>query len=82
MGWRKKKRREHCSKIELVLPQKEEEEIKAAKKRPDLGEGGGKSARTPSHGLHVPDLPFGEITIEVISLVKHCTTQQQRKVQG
>jgi hypothetical protein len=38
MGW-KKKRREHCSKIELVLPQKEEGEIEAAKKRPDLGEG-------------------------------------------
>jgi len=38
-GWQRKKRREHCSKIELVLPQKEEGEIEAAKKRPDLGEG-------------------------------------------
>jgi hypothetical protein len=36
----KNKRREHCSKIEIVLPQKEEGEIEATKKRPDLGEGG------------------------------------------
>jgi hypothetical protein len=33
------------------------------------------------HGRHFPDLPFGEITIEGTSIPKHCTTQQQRKVQ-
>jgi len=42
------------------------------------------SGRTVLHGFHFPDLPFGEITIEVTSFVKHCTTapqQQARKVQ-
>ena len=72
MGW-KKKRREHCSKIELVLPQKEEGEKKQPKKRPNLEVGGKKSVRTFSHGRHFPDLPFGDITIEGSSTVKHCT---------
>ena len=36
MGWKKKKRREHCSKIELVLPQKEEGKQKQPKKDPIL----------------------------------------------
>ena len=39
-----------------------------------LGERGGKSVRTSFHGRHFPDLPGGEITIEVTSTVKHCTT--------
>ena len=47
MGWKIKKRREHCSKIESVLPQKEEGKLKQPKKRPDLVErAGGKSERT------------------------------------
>ena len=41
----------------------------------------GKSVRTVIHVCHFPDLPFGEITIEGTSIPKHCTTQQQRKVQ-
>jgi len=35
-----------------------------------------------THARHFPDLPGGEITIEGSSTAKHCTTQQQRKVQG
>ena len=35
-----KTKREHCSKIESVLPQKEEGKIEATKKRPDLERGG------------------------------------------
>ena len=60
-----------------MLPQKEEGEIEAAKKRPDLGEG--KSVRTSIHGRHFPDLPCGEITIEGISTVKHCTTHSNKE---
>ena len=36
MGLEKKERREHCSKIELVLPQKEEGEEKQPNKDPIL----------------------------------------------
>ena len=54
-------------------------EIEAAKKRPDLGEGGGNSVRTVFHGRHFPDIPGGEITIEVTSRVKHCTTAATKK---
>jgi hypothetical protein len=57
-------------KIELVLPQKEEGDIEAAKER---GEGRGKSVRTVCHGRHFSDLPCGEITIEGNSTLKHCT---------
>ena len=53
-------------------------EIEAAKKRPDLGEGG-KSVRTVCHGRHFPDLPGGEITIEGTSTHKHCTTSSNNK---
>ena len=82
-GWGKKKRREHCSKIELVLLPKEEGEIEAALKMTRSWRGGGKSKRTLIHGRHFPDLPGGEITIEGNSTVKHCTTAtKQRKVQG
>jgi hypothetical protein len=70
-----------CSKIESVLPQKEEGKIEAAKKTPDLMEREGKSVRTAVHGHQFPDPPGGEITIEGTSIGKHCT-QQQRKVQG
>jgi len=52
-------------------------EIEAAKKRPDLGEGG-KSVRTSIHVRHFPDLPFGEITIEGTSVTKHCTTATKK----
>ena len=38
-----------------------------------------KSVRTVSHGRHVPDLPFGEITIEGSSSVKHCTIAAPKK---
>jgi len=41
-----------------------------------------KSVRTLVHDRHLPDLPFGEITIEVTSIEKHCTTTKQRKVEG
>ena len=77
MGW-KKKRREHCSKIELVLTQKEEGKKKQPKKDPIL-ERWRKSVRTDLHGRHFPDLPFGEITIEGTSIVKHCTTAATKK---
>jgi hypothetical protein len=36
-------------------------------------------ARTVIHGHHFPDLPFGEITIEGTSSVKHCTTSAATK---
>jgi hypothetical protein len=51
--------------------------IEAAKKRPDLGEGG-KSVRTVKQGRHFPDLPGGEITIEGNSITKHCTTTTKK----
>ena len=35
--------------------------------------------RTVSHCRHFPDLPGREITIEGNSIVKHCTTQQQKE---
>ena len=35
--------------------------------------------RTSIHGRHIPDLPCGEITIEVTSLFKHCTTAATKK---
>ena len=54
-------------------------EIEDAKKRPDLGEGGGKSVRTVLHGRHFPNLPFGEITIEGTSKFKHCTNTAQQQ---
>jgi len=56
-----------------VLPQKEEGgNIKAAKKRPDLGEGGGKSVyvRTVTHGRHFPDLPGGNVGIKTSLAIK------------
>jgi len=40
---------------------------------------GGKSfVRTFLHGCHFPDFPCGEITIECISTVKHCTTATKK----
>ena len=75
----KKKRREHCSKIELVLLRRNKKgERKQPKKDPIL-ERGGESVRTSFHGRHFPDLPGGEITIEGISIVKHCTTATTKK---
>ena len=70
---------------EISAGAKERREREIARKRPDLGDlerEGEKSVRTVMHVRHFPDLPFGEITIEGTSFVKHCTTQQQRKVQG
>jgi hypothetical protein len=40
---------------------------------------GGERVRTHKHVRHFPDLPFGEITIEVTSIVKHCTTATTKK---
>ena len=77
-----KKKEEHCSKIELVLPQKEEGKQKQShKKRPDvlLERGGEKSVRTCLHVRQVPDLPCGEITIEGSSTLKHCTYTTTKK---
>jgi len=79
MGLEKKEERAFCSKIELVPAQKEEGKKKQPKIDPILERG--KSVRTLLHVRHFPDLPFGEVTIEGLSPLKHCTTQQQRKVQ-
>ena len=76
MGLRKKRR--HCSKIELVLPQKEEGKLKSSQKRDPMLERGWKSERTLIHGRHFPDLPGGEITIEGSSMVKHCTAATKK----
>jgi hypothetical protein len=38
-----------------------------------------KRVRTVIHVRHFPDLPCGEITIEVISIVKHCTAATTKK---
>jgi hypothetical protein len=65
-------------KIELVLTRKEEGKKKQPKKASIL-ERREKSVRTCSHGYHLPDLPFGEITIEVNSIIKHCTTTTTKK---
>ena len=69
MGWKKKEERAHCSKIELVLPQKEEGEKKQPKKDPIL-ERRGKSVRTPFHGRHFPDLPGGNVGIKTTLATK------------
>ena len=37
------------------------------------------SVRTVTHGRHFPDLPGGEITIEVSSTSKHCTHTATKK---
>ena len=55
-------------------------EIEAAKKRPDLGEGG-KSVRTSSHGRHFSDVPCGNVCIKSILRVKEkCHVGHQRSV--
>ena len=48
-------------------------------KKDQILERGGKSVRTLLHGCHFPDLPFGEISIEGSSTVKHCTTATTKK---
>ena len=80
MGLKKKKRREHCSRIELVLPERRREKETAKNKDSILGRRG-KSVhvRTFIRVRHFPDLPCGEITIEGISFVKHCTTATTKK---
>ena len=70
----KKKEERALFKNRISAATERRREINGTKKRPDLGEGG-KSVLTPLHVSHFPDLPFGEITIEVTSIVKHCTTQ-------
>ena len=52
-----------------------------AKKKYDLERGVRKkeSARTCIHARHCPDVPGGEITIEGISVEKHCTTPGIKK---
>ena len=47
---------------------------KEEKKRQPKKDPIGKSVRTSIHVRHSPDLPGGEITIEVTSTLKHCTT--------
>jgi hypothetical protein len=54
---------------------RKEEGKKKQPKRDPILERGEKSVRTLTHVRHFPDLPGGEITIEVTSKVKHCTTQ-------
>ena len=39
----------------------------------------GKSVHTSIHVRHFPDLPCGDITIEVTSITKHCTTPTAKK---
>ena len=74
-----KKRREHCSKIKLVLPQKVHVEGKKKQPKKDhILEREGKSVRTCIHVRHFPDLPGGEITIEGSRLLKHCTTATKK----
>jgi len=74
---RLKKEERTCSKLTLAGT-KEKGQRKSQKKTRSWG----KSVRTGFHVRHFPDVPCGEITIEVTSSVKHCTTQQQRKFQG
>ena len=75
----KKRRREHCSRIELVLPERRREKETAKNKDSILGRRG-KSVhvRTCIHVRHFPDLPGGEITIEFTSTLKHCTTATKK----
>jgi hypothetical protein len=49
-------------------------EIEAHPKKTRSWRGRGKSERTALHVRHIPDLPGREITIEVTSTQKHCTT--------
>jgi hypothetical protein len=80
-GIGKKKEERALFKNRMSAATERRREIEAAKKDPIL-ERGGKSVRTVLHDRHFPDLPGGEITIKGTSILKHCTTQQQRKVQG
>ena len=77
----KKKRREHCSKIELVLPQKEEGKLRKPKKIPDLAENGERV-----HILSFMVVTFPTCQVERSPLKapakENTAPQQQRKVQG
>jgi hypothetical protein len=77
----KNKRREHCSKIEIVLPQKEEGEIEATKKRPDLGEGG-RVYVLRSMFVTFPTCQVERSRLKAAAPSNTAPQQQQRKVQG
>ena len=59
--------------------EKENGEKKQRKKDLISWRGREKNVRTRTHARHFPDLPFGEITIEGMSTVKHCTTATTKK---
>jgi hypothetical protein len=63
----------YCLNIKLVHRATKEGEKRQPKKDPI-----GKSVRTSIHVRHSPDLPGGEITIEVTSTLKHCTTATKK----
>ena len=79
-GIGKKKRREHCTKIELVPAQKRKKGKRNIQKQDPILERGGKSVHvhTLLHARHFPDLPFGEITIEGTSFTEHYTTTTKK----
>ena len=54
-------------------------EIEEHPKKTRSWRGEKESVRTVVHVRHIPDLPCGEITIEVTSLFKHCTTAATKK---
>jgi hypothetical protein len=70
------------NRISAATENKEEKGNRSSQKRDPMLESGEESVRTLFHVHHFPDLPGREITIEDTSNMKHCTTQQQRKVQG
>ena len=72
MDWKKEERALFKNRISVGTERRREKE-KQPKKRPNL-ERRGEIVRTGCHVRHFADLPSGEITIEVTSIVKHCTT--------
>jgi len=58
--------------------EKEEGKYRSSLKKDLILERGGESVLTCFHGHHFPDLPGGEITIEVTSREKHCTTTTKK----
>ena len=75
--WLEKKEEKALFKNRISAATERRRGKEAARKRPDLVERG-KSVRTSCHVRHFPDLPRGEITIEGISIVKHCTTATKK----
>ena len=62
------------NRIGAATERKRKKETKKQPRKDPILEREGKSVHTSIHVRHIPDLPGGEITIEGLSILKHCTT--------